>query len=153
GGLIPEQIWDSDDIPGRELFLGRPSGSAMPLVWAHAEHLKLLRSLRDGAVFDMPPQTVNRYIKNTPPPAPIVCQLTAKVDRIAPGRTLRLEFREEALVHWSADNWMTAVDVATIATGIGMHFCDLPITEPTHDGIIRFTIFWPKQNRWEGTNF
>src|SRR6201999_3027845 len=39
GGLIPEQIWDSDDIPGRELFFGRPSGSAMPLVWAHAEHI------------------------------------------------------------------------------------------------------------------
>jgi glucoamylase len=153
GGLIPEQIWDSDDIPDRELFLGRPSGSAMPLVWAHAEHLKLLRSLRDGAVFDMPPQTVSRYIKNTPPPAPIVWQLTSRVDRIVPGRTLRLEFRDEALVHWSLDNWMTAADSPTVATGIGVHFCDLPITEPTHDGIIRFTIFWPKKNRWEGTDF
>lgn len=48
GGLLPEQIWDSEDIPERELFLGRPSGSAMPLVWEHAEHIKLLRSLRDG---------------------------------------------------------------------------------------------------------
>src|SRR5881398_3740999 len=54
GGLLPEQIWDQKDIPERELFLGRPSGSAMPLVWAHAEHIKLLRSLKDGAVFDMP---------------------------------------------------------------------------------------------------
>src|SRR5581483_9709897 len=32
-GLLPEQIWDSADIPERELFFGRPSGSAMPLVW------------------------------------------------------------------------------------------------------------------------
>ena len=63
GGLLPEQVWDADDIPERELFCGRPSGSAMPLVWAHAEHIKLLRSLRDGAVFDMPPQGVERYIK------------------------------------------------------------------------------------------
>ena len=55
---MPEQVWDAADIPERELFCGRPSGSAMPLVWAHAEHIKLLRSLRDGAVFDMPPQTV-----------------------------------------------------------------------------------------------
>ena len=38
-GLLPEQIWDAADIPERELFAGRPSGSAMPLVWAHAEHL------------------------------------------------------------------------------------------------------------------
>ena len=58
GGLLPEQVWDCDDIPERELFRGRPAGSAMPLVWAHAEHIKLLRSLREGRVFDMPPQTV-----------------------------------------------------------------------------------------------
>jgi len=25
GGLLPEQIWDGDDIPALELFLGRPS--------------------------------------------------------------------------------------------------------------------------------
>src|SRR5437899_5498170 len=26
GGLIPEQVWDADDIPERELSNGRPSG-------------------------------------------------------------------------------------------------------------------------------
>ena len=50
-GLIPEQVWDSDDIKERELFRGKASGSAMPLIWAHAEHVKLLPSLRDGRVF------------------------------------------------------------------------------------------------------
>jgi glucoamylase len=70
GGLLPEQIWDEADIPEKELFLGRPSGSAMPLVWAHAEHIKLLRSIRDGAVFDMPPQPLERYVKTKPAPAP-----------------------------------------------------------------------------------
>lgn len=54
-GLIPEQVWDTLDIPERKLFRGRPTGSAMPLVWAHAEYLKLRRSLRDNRVFDMPP--------------------------------------------------------------------------------------------------
>jgi hypothetical protein len=55
GGLISEQVWDSPDIPECGLQFGRPSGSAMPLVWAHAEYLKLRRSLRDGRVFDLPP--------------------------------------------------------------------------------------------------
>ena len=45
----------------RELAPGEPSGSAMPLVWAHAEYVKLLRSLADGAVFDMPPHAARRY--------------------------------------------------------------------------------------------
>ncbi|HEX3870835.1 MAG TPA: glycoside hydrolase family 15 protein, partial [Pirellulales bacterium] len=44
-GLIPEQVWDSPDIPEHQLHFGRPSGSAMPLVWAHAEYVKLRRSL------------------------------------------------------------------------------------------------------------
>ena len=64
GKLLPEQIWDTHDIPEKELFFGKPSGSAMPLVWAHAEYVKLLRSLSDGRIFDMPPQTAQRYIKN-----------------------------------------------------------------------------------------
>ena len=64
GGLIPEQIWDAADLPDKELFFGRPSGSAMPLVWAHAEYVKLLRSLKDGKVFDTPPQTIQRYIES-----------------------------------------------------------------------------------------
>lgn len=61
GGMLSEQIWDAPDIPEKELFFGRPSGSAMPLVWAHAEYVKLRRSLHDGHVFDTPPQTVQRY--------------------------------------------------------------------------------------------
>ena len=57
-GLISEQVWDSPDIAERELHCGRPSGSAMPLVWAHAEYLKLRRSLRDGRT--LRPAAANR---------------------------------------------------------------------------------------------
>ncbi|MDQ2687034.1 MAG: glycoside hydrolase family 15 protein, partial [Armatimonadota bacterium] len=64
GGLLPEQVWDCDDLPEHDLFNGHPSGSGMPLVWAHAEFLKLLRSLKDGQVWDTPPQTAERYLKN-----------------------------------------------------------------------------------------
>src|SRR5207249_4015651 len=43
-GLLPEQVWDQADQPDRYLFLGRPTGGACPLMWAHAEYIKLLRS-------------------------------------------------------------------------------------------------------------
>ena len=46
GGMLPEQIWDEPDKDG--LVFGGPAGSAMPLVWAHSEYLKLLRSAYDG---------------------------------------------------------------------------------------------------------
>ena len=60
--LLPEQVWDAADIPALELFRGKPSGSACPLVWAHSEYIKLRRSIRDGKIFDQPPQTVQRYL-------------------------------------------------------------------------------------------
>jgi glucoamylase len=42
GGLLPEQVWDAPPVVERGLEPGRPSGSAMPLLWTHAEFLKLL---------------------------------------------------------------------------------------------------------------
>ena len=125
----------------------------MPLVWAHAEHIKLLRSIRDNAIFDMPPQTFSRYVNSKPAPAPVVWQIASKVAAIAAGRILRLEFMDAARIHWSTDNWKTIFDSDAIATGLGTHVCDLPTERLTVGDIVRFTIFWPKQNRWEGTDF
>jgi glucoamylase len=153
GGLLPEQIWDSEDIPERELFLGRPSGSAMPLVWAHAEHIKLLRSLRDGGVFDMPPQAYARYVKSKPEPAPIVWRTASKVTRIAVGRILRLEFLEAASVHWSSDNWMTTTDSQSHATDLGTFLCDLPTQALAAGVAVRFTMLWTERGKWEGRDF
>jgi glucoamylase len=69
GGMLPEQIWDRDDVPANELFNGRASGGAMPLSWAHAEYAKLVRSLRDGRVFDMPRPAYERYVLSRRDPA------------------------------------------------------------------------------------
>ena len=46
--LLPEQIWDEADLPEAHLRCGGPTGSANPLLWAHSEYLRLLRSCHDG---------------------------------------------------------------------------------------------------------
>ena len=46
--MMPEQVWDREPIPERGLELGCPSGSAMPLAWAHAEFIKLMISRKLG---------------------------------------------------------------------------------------------------------
>ncbi|MGB6536785.1 MAG: glucan 1,4-alpha-glucosidase [Xanthobacteraceae bacterium] len=153
GGLLPEQIWDCDDIPARELFLGRPSGSAMPLAWAHAEHIKLLRSLRDSAVFDMPPQTVARYVDDTAPPAPQSWRLDLRISRIAMHRTLRVELLARARVRWSTDGWATVHEGTAEPTGVGTYVCDLPTRELNEGAVVRFTLFWTEANRWQGADF
>ena len=63
-GLLTEQIWDEPDQPELFMFLGKPTGAAMPLMWAHAEYIKLLRSARDGKVFDLIPAVADHYISD-----------------------------------------------------------------------------------------
>jgi glucoamylase len=153
-GLISEQVWDSPDIPQRELYFGRPSGSAMPLVWAHAEYLKLRRSLRDGRLFDQPPQTVQRYLKEKTVSPRLMWRFNHKLRSLPPGKILRIELMAPAVIHWTVPTigkpaktlrrWMP--DWASIS----------PIFRPSRGPKapqIKFTFYWPNADRWEGKDF
>jgi glucoamylase len=152
-GLLPEQIWDTADIPDRELYFGRASGSARPLVWAHAEYLKLCRSLRDGRVFDRPPQTVQRYLVDKTTSARVSWRFNNKARTMPAGAALRVETLVPAVVHWSADGWQTVHDTATRDTTLGVQVADVPTTRVPAGGMVLLTFYWPDANRWEGTDF
>src|SRR3546814_3955026 len=66
GGLIPEQVWDAAPISERGLEPGKPSGSAMPLVWAHAEFLKLLPARQQGRPLELLASVERRYDPRRP---------------------------------------------------------------------------------------
>lgn len=153
GGLLPEQVWDAPDIPDRELFFGRATGSAMPLVWAHAEYVKLRRSLDEGRVCDLPPQTVERYLVNHTGSPYAVWRFNNKCDAMLPGLTLRVETQAPAVIHWSADEWRTVSDARTRDTDLGVCVADLPTGELAAGARISFTIYWPVTANWEDNNF
>jgi glucoamylase len=153
GGLLPEQVWDAPDVPDRELFLGRPSGSAMPLAWAHAEYVKLRRSLADGRVFDMPRQTVQRYLVDKITASHATWRFNQKSREVPSGKTLRIELLEPALVHWSDDNWKTTQDTETRDTGLGIHVADIPAGRLAPGSTVSFTFRWALADRWEGSDF
>ena len=153
GGLFPEQVWDGADLAEKELFLGRPSGSAMPLVWAHSEHIKLLRSLKDGAVFDMPPQGAERYIINGTRSDLRIWRFNNRLSSIPQGKKLRLETEAKALVHWSIDDWATVTDTPMVPSGLGTYYADLPLSREGQDKTVVFTFYWPDAGHWENTNF
>ena len=153
GGLLPEQTWDGPDLPERELRLGRPSGSAMPLVWAHAEYVKLQRSLHDGRVFDMPPQPVERYIVRNTPARHAIWRFNHKCREVSIGRILRLELLAPAIVHWGVNGWHEVRDTPTVDTTLGVYVCDLPVQGLPARSRIDFTFFWPQTNSWEQADF
>lgn len=152
-GLIPEQVWDTADMPEHELVLGRATGSAMPLVWAHSEYIKLRRSLQEGRVFDMPPQTVQRYIVEKTGTPFAIWRFNHKCVSFPAGKVLRVETLVPAVVHWSLDGWKTAQDVKTRDTGVGVHVADLPTANLAAKQRIDFTFNWPEAGHWEGKNF
>ncbi len=152
GGLLPEQVWDADDIPERELYRGRPSGSAMPLVWAHAEYVKLLRSLRDGAIFDLPPQTVQRYITDGTQPRLRDWREDWWRSRIPVGQILRIQLDAPGIIRWSVDGWKNFQETATEDVGLGLNTAELPTAELASGSSIEFT--WRSADgHWRGTNF
>jgi len=153
GRLIPEQVWDSTDIPALELFRGKPTGSACPLVWAHSEYIKLRRSIRDGKIFDQPPQTVQRYLKEKHVRKFFGWRFNNKTRSIPPNKTLRVVLLSPGRIHWSIDNWQTSHDTDARDTGLGIYILDLPTASLPPGGQAVFTFFWPNENRWEGTDF
>jgi glucoamylase len=150
---IPEQVWDDADIPALELFRGKPSGSACPLVWAHSEYIKLLRSIRDGKIFDQPPQTVQRYLVEKRARTIFGWRMNNKTRTIPRGKTLRIVLISPATVRWSIDGWKTAQDTNTRDSGLGIHTLDLPTASLPVGGQAVFTFFWTGENRWEGKDY
>jgi glucoamylase len=153
GRLLPEQVWDADDIPALELFRGKPTGSACPLVWAHSEYVKLRRSLRDGKIFDQPPQTVQRYLVEKPTRQIFGWRFNNKTRSLPRYKKLRLVLLNPAMVHWSIDGWKSSQDTNTRDTGFGTYILDLPTASLPPGSNVDFTFYWPQENRWEGKDY
>ncbi len=138
-GLLAEQVWDAPDLPGAHMFLGRPTGAAMPLMWAHAEYVKLLRSAADGAVWDRLPPVADRYLgARRDVHALEVWKPNRRVRAVAAGTTLRVQVPGTFTLRWSDDDWATAHDTAATDTGLGIGYVDLP-TRTGQRAPLRFT--------------
>ena len=151
--LIPEQVWDTTDIPERELFIGKASGSATPLVWAHSEYIKLRRSLLDGKVFDQPPQTFERYVVQKKSSAYFLWRFNNKPRSFPCGKKLRVLLMSPAMVHWSFDCWQTTHDSDTMDSHWDRHYLDLPTETLTTGREVIITFFWKDSQSWEGRDF
>ncbi|MUG91402.1 glucan 1,4-alpha-glucosidase [Scytonema sp. UIC 10036] len=152
-GLLPEQIWDEPDQPNSHLYFGKPTGSAMPLAWAHAEYIKLLRSARDGKVFDWIPELVNRYLGNSKPTQFLeIWKFNRQIRSVKAGYTLRIQALAPFQLHWSNDNWQTIQNTDSTPTAIDIAFVDIAISS-SQQSPINFTFFWTHSQNWENCNY
>ena len=158
-GLLPEQVWD-EDRPDLGKKRGDPTGGACPLAWAHAEYLRLVRSVKDGRVFDLIDPVRRRYLDRESRDCRLeIWKPVRPVRSVRPGQTLRImapvSFR---LVH-SLDGWKTVRTLPSIPTGMGIGFVDLPVPA-NQRAPVRFTFYWleggqfpyfnASRDSWEG---
>ncbi len=151
-GLLPEQVWDEADRPDQHLYLGQPTGAAMPLMWAHAEYVKLLRSRVDGEVFSLVPEVVARYQGRSGCRALEVWKLNRRVSQVAPGRELRIQAPGSFRLHWTNDDWQTVATTPATTTSVGIGYVDVPVT-PGQRAPVRFTFRWEDTGRWQGEDY
>ncbi len=151
-GLLSEQIWDTEDIPDKELFFGQHSGSAMPLTWAHAEYIKLCASIGAKKVFDMPPQTQSRYITQDTKSDFQLWRFRNKLQTLHAGKTLRIQADANATVHWTDDDWKTEHSTTAKDKGLNIFVADIQPKE-LNSGKIDFTFYWDDAGTWENKNY
>jgi glucoamylase len=156
GSMLPEQIWDYADLPSEEMYFGRSAGSAQPLVWAHAEYLKLLRSVADGKVYDRIPVVEQRYAvarnMRTVHNHLGIFQVNRPISAVVQGGTLRIMDATRFSVTYTTDNWATKKELEARVVGRLGAFADIPIAA-NQTGSIVFTLHWPEAGRWLGHNY
>jgi glucoamylase len=154
GQMMPEQVWDEADRPDAGMKLGGPAGSALPLVWAHAEYLKLLRSALDGKVFDRIDPVYERYCepkgRSRARRNLEIYSLRRPIQKIAAGDTLRILDGDRFDLLWSADGWKTVQTAPSRSLGSAGYSAELAPADGRGD--LSWTLHWPEQGRWLGYN-
>jgi glucoamylase len=149
GGLLPEQVWDVAPIPERNLSPGRPSGSAMPLLWAHAEFLKLLVAREAGQPIELLQSVAERYVDGRVPRAALRhWRDEVPVRHLARGRHVTIEDREPFSLHFGYDGWQAIEDREALAQPFGLWSVELRPEELAPHGYLDFTR--RRAAGWEG---
>jgi len=151
GGMISEQIWDAPDLPDGRMRAGGPTGAAMPLCWAHAEYLTLVRSQRDGVCFDRIEPVYQRYVRGHANSRIEMWTHRHRLRAIPVGRSLRIITSRSCMLHWTIDGWATTTDANARADVAGCWFVDIPSSELRPGTTIVFTFLW--QHGWEGRDY
>lgn len=142
--LLPEQIWDSKDIPSKQLFNGKPTRGAMPLVWAHAEYLKLNMSIDKGEIFDTPKQTFNRYVKKKTPSHISLWKFNHKIKTISHKKILRIVIFEPCTLQYQINDERLQVQMTGLSFGIYYH--DINLKKIKKESKIKFSFLDCSQN-------
>lgn len=153
GGLLPEQIWDVDPIPERNLFPGKPSGSAMPLLWAHAEFLKLLATHAEGRPCELLSDIETRYGGKRPKASCWHWRRNSRFFDMPNDRDLWIEAQEPFILRYGLDGWQDAQEAPSEPTAFGLSGVRFGTARLAGTKRLDFTFYFPERSDWGGEDF
>ena len=149
GGLLPEQVWDSDALPERGLYPGRPSGSAMPLLWSHAEFLKLLVASHSRRPVELL-GCVASHIDQCPGARAWHWRNETPVPELRRGRALSIQSRQPFALHYGWDGWQDVTERVAEQQAFGLWAVYFALDELSGHVALNFTRRFG--DAWEGAN-
>ena len=152
GGMIPEQVWDAGAIPERFLQPGRPTGSAMPLVWAHAELIKLVTVLHSKQPVERLRVVAERYAA-PPPLRAVVWRPQAPLRQLPAGCDLLVQATAPFALHLGHGGWQDIADLPSAPTGLDLHQVRIGAEALRGKRSLQFTRRFLDARGWEGQDW
>ena len=136
---------DSDVDILVDLEPGKPSGSAMPLLWAHAEFLKLLVAREHGRPIELLQAVESRYAAASASQQASIYHWRNEVPvtELPQGRELLIEDRQPFTLHYGFDGWQRIADRAAAPLPFGLWGVRLTDAELAGAGQLDFTRCFP----------
>jgi glucoamylase len=126
----------------------------MPLVWAHAEFLKLLAAQSNGRPAELLDAVESRYGGGKwRGAARWHWRETCPFKTLPAGRALLIEASEPFELHSGRDSWDLATDRRSAPTAFGFHGVEFTAAQLANVKELKFTFYFPERDAWRGADF
>ena len=82
-------------------------------MWAHAEYIKLLRSVADGKVFDLIPEVADSLRSGAPRKRIEIWKHNRQPQDGPAGSMLRIQELKPFILHWTRDEWRSVIETTS----------------------------------------
>jgi glucoamylase len=150
GGLLPEQVWDSGQLPWQDLRPGQPTGSAMPLAWAHSELVKLAVAVASGQPVERLALVADRYHATVPASPSWFWRDASPVAALPAGRSLVVAGPGPFTLHYGFNDWnpVTISERDAQPLGLGLFGVTLTPADLAGQASLQFVRRYP-DGSWE----
>ncbi len=113
----------------------------MPLAWAHSEYIKLLRSSKDGKVFDRIDAVAERYLeKRGNLHKTKFWSFNSPAQTVKRNETLRIIAEADFKLNWSCNDEEEQQTIEASKTSVGIFYVDIEIPKDCSE--IGFRFYW-----------